>query len=236
LNTLAVDTSEARGSVALLRGMEAIAVKRHEVNVDYSEWLLPAVAEVLGVSSLAMSHVSVLAVASGPGSFTGLRVGLTSVKAWAEVYETPVVGVSRLEAMASLGVRPEMAQRWVAAYFDAQRNQVFGALYRCASGQLERVDDEVAMTAEEFLALVGQRAGPEPVTWVSLDPQLVWNLTGWTLRAELGDEMEHCEPELATAIGRLAEPRARRGNFTNPLELDANYVRRSDAEILWKGR
>ena len=90
MNILAVDTSEARGSVALLRRGELLATRVHDTSHDYSEWLLPAVDELLGASRMRMAELDLLAVSTGPGSFTGVRVGLTTVKAWVEVYGKPV--------------------------------------------------------------------------------------------------------------------------------------------------
>jgi len=87
----------------------------------------------------------------------------------------------------------------------------------------------------EFLEIVEREATQEPVQWVSLDPELVVQLAGWEARAAKGDRMEKVSAEIAPAIGRLAEEKAIAGEFTDPLELDANYVRRSDAEIFWKG-
>jgi len=234
LTTLAVDTSEARGSVALLRSGLPVAVKRHDANSDYSEWLLPAVEDILARASAQLRDVDLLAVASGPGSFTGLRVGLTTVKAWAEVYGKRVVGVPRLEAIARS--RGGNASGLVAACYDAQRGQIFGALYRCSTAGLATVEGELVISPEEFVSWVGAHAGPVGVNWVSLDPQLITSLPGWNKRLACGDAMNQCLPELATEIGRLAEDRARSGLFTDPLQLDANYVRRSDAEIFWKGR
>ena len=74
-----------------------------------------------------------LAVSTGPGSFTGVRVGFATVKAWAEVYGTRVVGVSRLESMARVGDRSGL----VAASYDAQRGQIFGGLYRWVEGAMK---------------------------------------------------------------------------------------------------
>jgi tRNA threonylcarbamoyladenosine biosynthesis protein TsaB len=234
LITLAVDTSEARGSVAVLRDGQAQGVKGHDTGTDYSEWLLPAVDVVLAMASTRMTELDLLAVATGPGSFTGVRVGLTTTKAWAEVYSKPVVGVSRLEAMAhSLPLPVETG--FVAACYDAQRSQLFAALYRHAAG-LTLVESEQVIPAEAVLNWVHERAGGQSVTWISLDPELVMALPGWQPRATRGDTMQRCTAQLAVSIGRLAEERARTGMFTDPLELDANYVRRSDAEIFWKGR
>jgi len=233
LRILALDTTEMRGSVALLAGGQVRAARRHDTNVDYSEWLLPAVGEVMGQDGGEVRSVELVAVATGPGSFTGLRVGLTTAKAWAEVYGMPIVGVSRLEAMAQ-SVQPEGGG--VAAFYDAQRGQVFGGLYTAPRGGMAASGEEVVLSPEEFLGTVAKAAGRETVRWVSLDPELVADLAVWKARQECGDTMESCDPQVAVAIGRLAERRARAGLFSDPLELDANYVRRSDAEIFWKGR
>jgi len=233
LNILAIDTSEPRGSVCLLRGSETLACQPHDTTADYSEWLLPAVDHVLRESSVRMQDVDLLAVGTGPGSFTGLRVGLATVKAWAEVYGQRIVGVSRLEAIARL----QPTQRaYVAPFYDAQRGQLFGALYQCSSGRLARIHDELVIAPGEFLNWVARYSHAEPVSWLSLDPELLTTLPTWSNRLQQGDTMTRCSPELATAIARLASERAQAGSFSDPLELDANYVRRSDAEIFWKGR
>jgi tRNA threonylcarbamoyladenosine biosynthesis protein TsaB len=230
---LAIDTSEARGSVAVLRDWEALATKAHDTGEDYSGWLLGGVGGALAAAGKRLEEVDVLAVSTGPGSFTGLRVGLTTVKAWAEVYGKPVVGVSRLEAMSRLLERRSGVR---AAFYDAQRGQLFGGLYRALYGRIARVGEEMVIAPGTFLEEADKEGGRERISWISLDPELVTSLDGWKRRQELGDTMQQCQPELAVAIGRVAEGRARQGLFTDSMELDANYVRRSDAEIFWKGR
>lgn len=228
--TLAIDTSERRGSVAVRRGGHTLAVRHHE-STDYSSWLLGATAEVLCEAAVSMQSVRLFAVATGPGSFTGVRVGLTTVKAWAEVYKTRVVGVSRLEAMARLGDR----QGLVAATYDAQREQIFGGLYRWKGDAMLAEEREMVTVPGDFVAFVEERAARNAVQWVSLDPKLVTATEHWGLRENCGDRVIMCPADVASLIGDLAEERAGLGEFTDPLELDANYVRRSDAEIFWKG-
>jgi tRNA threonylcarbamoyladenosine biosynthesis protein TsaB len=228
---LAIDTSENRGSVALVREGRCLAAARHEFGVDYSAWLLPAVDGVLQNAGTKMEQVELLAVTTGPGSFTGLRVGLTTVKAWAEVYGKPVVGVSRLEAIARTVGCPETL---VAASYDAQRGQLFGALYRGLNSRMSLIGDERVVSPEEFVAAVDEQAGKEAVTWVGLDLQLIRSTVSGEKRASLGDRFVVCSDELASTIGILGEERASAGELSDPLELDANYVRRSDAEIFWK--
>lgn len=230
--TLAIDTSEMRGSVAARKDGRLAAMLRHASKEDYSSWLLPAVGECLGETGIGMEEVELLAVSTGPGSFTGVRVGLTTVKAWAEVYGKKVVGVSRLEAIAR---HAEPGAPLVAACYDAQRGQMFAALYRRLEGAWERVEQEMVIEAANFLQMATGQGGGERIAWVSLDPELITSLAGWDERALVGDTMQRIEGDLADKIAEIAEERARKQQFTDPLELDANYVRRSDAEIFWKG-
>jgi tRNA threonylcarbamoyladenosine biosynthesis protein TsaB len=229
--TLALDTSESRGSVAVRRDAQTVAVRLHQGTADYSSWLLGAAEEVLREAASTMESVELLAVATGPGSFTGVRVGLTTVKAWAEVYGKRIVGVSRLESMAGAGEQSGL----VAASYDAQRGQIFGGLYRWVEGTAKAVESEMVTAPGAFVAFVEEQAEAEPVQWVALDPQLITSTADWRVRERRGDLLIPCPLDVASFIGELAEERARRGEFTDALELDANYVRRSDAEILWKG-
>ena len=231
---LAIDTTEQRGSVALISGRGPVALARHDGGEDYSSWLLPATERVLVATGISMGLIEVLAVATGPGSFTGLRVGLTTVKAWSEVYGKPVVGVSRLAAMAGLA---DGRAKLVAASYDAHRGQLFGAIYERSGDRLELVGDEMVIAPEQFVAMVDGEAGERAVTWICCDPELIESVGPAQQRLHRGHAADHlvvCPGELAPAIGRLAEERARNGQFSDPLGLDANYVRRSDAEIFWK--
>jgi tRNA threonylcarbamoyl adenosine modification protein YeaZ len=229
LITLAMDTCEARGSVALWRDREPMGLRKHETVEDYSTWLLPQVNEVLTEARLALPDVGLFVVATGPGSFTGLRVGITSVKAWAELFGTKVVGVSRLEAIARAG---GLKEGLVAASFDAQRGQLFGGLCRIGNGGIRLVEQEMVIVPSGFVKWVGECAGAERVRWVTLDPSLLEGSQEWRAREE---ELIRCDVCLAELIGEIGEERAATGHFTDALRLDANYVRRSDAEIFWKG-
>src|SRR5271168_5248823 len=97
----------------------------HEDDQDYSIWLLPAVEQALQSAGHEMADVELYAAAAGPGSFTGIRIALTTVKAWNEVFHRPIASVSRLEAFAIQAVgSPSLSgsgPRIIAAYCDAQR-------------------------------------------------------------------------------------------------------------------
>lgn len=230
MSTLAIDTCDRKGSVALRLDGHCVGLQTH-ADEDYSSWLLPAVERSLAESQRNFAALDLLAVATGPGSFTGVRLGLCAVKAWAEVYGTKVVGVSRLEALAKCVTE----DGWVTATYDAHRGQIFAGLYRRTQSKLERAEVELVSAPEDFLALVRDRADGAPVNWVSLDPRLVSGLPSWKDLQASGSKLWPCGPHLANSIGEIAEEKAARGEFTDVVELDANYIRRSDAEIFWRG-
>lgn len=229
---LAIDTCDSRGSVAVLRDEAVLRVVAHESQEDYSSWLLPAVQECLKDSGLQMEQVNAYAVAAGPGSFTGVRVGLTSVKAWAEVYGKRIAPVSRLEALASEA--PEDAA-WVAAFFNAQRGQVFGAVYQRNVAGLARSGDEMVIAPGKFVEAAAEVAHDEKIAWVSPDAECITPEEAWKVREKRGEKVKSVSTVLAPIIGRMGMAALAEGRFTDALALDANYVRRSDAEIFWKG-
>jgi tRNA threonylcarbamoyladenosine biosynthesis protein TsaB len=216
----------------VLRDRSVLKVVAHETEEDYSSWLLPAVRECLESSGLEMEQVDAYAAAAGPGSFTGVRVGLTSVKAWVEVYGKHVMAVSRLEALAD-----EASEKtaWVAAFFNAQRGQVFGAVYQRTGAGLARSGDEVVIAPGKFVETAAEISHDEKIAWVSMDPECITTDEAWKARGMLGEKVERVSPLLAPKIGRMGLAALAEGHFTDALALDANYVRRSDAEIFWKG-
>src|SRR5262245_41888318 len=90
MHFLLLDTADARGSIAVFRGAQLLSAEAYPGQEDFSAWLLPAVRRTLEENHLSLANLDGYAVCSGPGSFTGLRVGLTTVKAWAELYGKPI--------------------------------------------------------------------------------------------------------------------------------------------------
>jgi tRNA threonylcarbamoyladenosine biosynthesis protein TsaB len=261
-----MDTCDVRGSVALVEiaaatmprseaetGGCVLSSEAHLSDEDYSTWLLPAVERVLQAAGKRLADVNVVAAAAGPGSFTGIRIALTTAKAWNEVLGLPVAAVSRLEALASecqhsAAAHPgdETGAGLVAASCDAQRGQLYGALYRWqsvagaesvegAAARLVRLGDERVVSPAELIAWASDEAGDEPIAWVSLEPSSLTNDPAWLRRAALGEEVACAPALLASGIAQVASRMAAEGRLTDALSLDANYIRRPDAEVKWKG-
>jgi tRNA threonylcarbamoyladenosine biosynthesis protein TsaB len=229
---LAIDTCEARGSIAVLKDNATLQVMPHAVAEEYSSWLLPTVVSALELAEITLGEVDLFAAASGPGSFTGVRIGLTTVKAWSEVFGKPIVAVSRLETVAA---QSESDVSYVASFIDAQRGQIFGALYKRAEGQLTLVEPEIVASPDVFIVGVDERAAGNRVAWISTDPDTVAKDPAWQGRASRGDKVQSVPSILAPLIGKRAFQRATNGNVQDALSVDANYVRRSYVEVFQKG-
>jgi tRNA threonylcarbamoyladenosine biosynthesis protein TsaB len=228
---LALDTCDPKGSIALLRDDAVLASANHDTEEDYSTWLLPAVARVLQAAGASLPDVDAFGVASGPGSFTGVRISLTTVKAWSEVYGKPIAAISRLKAIAWEG---SAGRKYVASFANARRGQVFGALYRRGELELERIGEEIVISPGEFVRIAVEQSRGEKISWASPDVDGLWETPEWREREKLGDEMEIVSCFQAVTIGRLTEGELAAGRAMGSLELDANYLRRSDATATWK--
>jgi tRNA threonylcarbamoyladenosine biosynthesis protein TsaB len=229
---LAIDTCETRGSVALLKDSAILQVVAHTSAEEYSTWLLPSVDSALQSAKFNLDQVDVFAAASGPGSFTGVRIGLTTVKAWSEVFEKPIVAVSRLGTIAA---QSERHTSYVASLIDAQRGQIFGALYKRGGGGLTLIEQEMATSPEAFVEWVDQQAAGNEVAWISTDGNVLAQQPGWQERLARGEKMDEVPCILAPLIGKMAFRRALQGEVVDALTVDANYVRRSYVEVFQKG-
>ena len=217
---VAVDTSGRNGSVALCRG-DAGAFEVLELCVldggTYSARLMPRIAELLLRSNVTKSQLDGLVVVDGPGSFTGLRVGLSTVKALCEVLGKPLAAVSMLEALA---VTHGHEGEEILTILDAGRGELYVGEYQVGN-QTARLVRESMPKLVEFLA---QPPSYEPCI-VTPSPKIAEALAAARWNAAL------VPPLHADEIGRIGLRKLLSGDVANPATLDANYIRRSDAEL-----
>ena len=234
---LALDTSSPSGSLAVLRDEKVVGVVSTATAEVYSSRMFRELDFLLGELSLRMEEFELFAVAAGPGSFTGLRVGLAAVKGWAEVYRKPIAAVSALESVAAQG---RYSAALIAPVLDARRGQLYFGMYRRAAGgapgesRLVLDGEEYVMTPAEFFEALSKRAAGTEFAIVTPQPEL---FSGVALQNEIAALIGAVEPAssvLAPFIGQLGFRRAQRGELADPLTLDANYVRRTDAELHWR--
>jgi tRNA threonylcarbamoyladenosine biosynthesis protein TsaB len=182
----------------------------------FSAQLVPQIAALLGRNRLSKQDLGAFAVASGPGSFTGLRVGLAAIKGLAEILAKPIAAVSLLELIV---VEAQQLTGRVLAALDAGRNEVYGAERDHAGAMVERL-----FTRQEFLI------SAKGATVIATDYALA------ELARREGLNVQEIARPRSDAIARLGWMKILTGNTVTPDELEANYIRRSDAEIFSKGR
>jgi tRNA threonylcarbamoyladenosine biosynthesis protein TsaB len=214
---LAVDATHQQGSLALCRGGELLEEVAIDAPTGFAHVIYGQLAALLERHGVAVGQIACFAAATGPGSFTGVRVGLACVKGLAEALGKPAVGVSNLRAVASFGTTDLRA-----AVLDARRGEIYGAVYD-RSGRL--VAPEVASPFPPWLATLPSGE----LEFVCLDYRPELSGTRFANAA-----VTPAPRALAAAVARLALDCYLRGEAQDPAALDANYVRRSDAELLWK--
>jgi tRNA threonylcarbamoyladenosine biosynthesis protein TsaB len=217
---LAIDTTHEFGSIALLEGAQTVdEILLHSPD-GFGHVLFEHLARLLEKHALNVREIACFAAAAGPGSFTGVRVGLACVKGLAEAAGRKVVPVSNLEALAQFG-----SAELRAVVLDARRGQIYGALYTSA-GQVAA--EPVVMEFPAWLETLP--AGD--LEFISMDfTPFQGALAGTPFR---DSKMTTAPRALAAAIGAIARQRYCAGLAQDPAAIDADYVRRSDAELFWK--
>ena len=216
---LAADTSGKQGSIALAEcgtgGCSVVEIVPL-TGGTFSAQLVPQIAALLEKHGHRKSDLGGFAVASGPGSFTGLRVGLAAIKALAEVLHKPIAAVSLLEAVASSGA----ARGRLFAALDAGRGDVYAG--DCELGPKVQMRTERMLSQEEFIAEATGKAVVTP------DARLA------EIALAAGIPVERIEHPNSGVIARLGWEHLQRGETVSPEDLEANYIRHSDAEIFSK--
>jgi tRNA threonylcarbamoyladenosine biosynthesis protein TsaB len=216
MRVLAVDTSTMAGGVALVEDARVVGESLLDVRTTHSERLMLAIDRVLTDAGWEARHLDGIAVAVGPGSFTGLRIGLAAVKGLAMALRCPIAAVSTLDAMAAA---LPWATRAVCPVLDARRGEVYASLYRWDGTTMRREWEYLALSPEALAAKL-----TEPVIGVGDGAALV--PSPWVTLAR---PMRRGAP--AATVGWLGEERLRRGDTVAPSDLLPTYLRPSEAEL-----
>jgi tRNA threonylcarbamoyladenosine biosynthesis protein TsaB len=218
---LGIDTSGKDGSLALVRFEDQ---KQLTLDVSpiaggtFSAQLIPQLAAMLGQHGLSKRDIDGFAVTSGPGSFTGLRVGLAATKALAEILRKPIVAVSLLEAVARAAEILDLAGNQMIAALDAGRGEVYVGRLRIEDGRMSYIDHELTTPTQILSTASGEQV-------VTPDKKLAELFSNSNLKTTL------VRRPGADSIARLGYEKIQAGNTVAPEILDALYIRRSDAEV-----
>ena len=232
MRVLALDTTTRAGSVALVEDDRIVDERGGDGARTHAERLPGEITAIVDGNRLSLSDVDLYGVASGPGSFTGLRIGIATVQGLALVHGRRIVGVPALDALAQLGSLDVLAGTLVAAWMDAHRRDVFSAVYR--------VTGALPFSPERLVHVEGPTVG-DPVStvarWIEQLDRLPTVFIGDGAVMYAADVVSAVTtahiippPLLAGAIGRLTI--ARQSESVEPGSLRPLYVRRPDVEIV----
>jgi tRNA threonylcarbamoyladenosine biosynthesis protein TsaB len=217
---LSIDTSGQAGGITLAeehRGSFRSIGSATIAGGTFSAQLIPTLAALLKKHGHGVTDLDGFAAASGPGSFTGLRVGLSAIKGLAEILKRPIAVVSLLEALATQAA----VQGTIAAALDASRKEVFLGLYTVSVGNAVMLEEKLC-SGEEFVSAMRNAS---PAALVTSDARIAELASGFNMPVQ---QVLRPSTEL---IAKLGLKKLLAGETVGIEDLDANYIRRSDAEV-----
>lgn len=226
MNLLAIDASGVAGSVAYLKDGKLAGEYYFCDKLTHSQTIMPMLEHMKSLIQIHLDEVDAVAVTSGPGSFTGLRIGVTAAKALALALEVPIVGVPTLDVIAHA---IPFTEHYLCPIMDARRNQVYTALYKWQGDQLERLTDYMAIDLNEYAESLKEREGK--IIFLGDGVQVYKE----ALIEALGEEKAQfapsfCNLQHASVLGAVAEKLYEAGKSEDPSTFVPMYLRKSQAE------
>ena len=226
MKILGVDTSTMTAGVGLLGNGEVLVDLKFDVKVTYSEVLMSTIDLALKTVGLKVSDLDGFALSIGPGSFTGLRIGLSTIKGLSFASRKPVVTVPSLDALASLSL---FCRHQVAPLLDAKKDQVYAALYDTTAGELKRKSEYWAIEVEALAERITQTTvfvGPG----ARLYRKELIDLLGEKAYFALGDQ----STPSGASVARMGWHKLAAGQSEAIADLEPMYIRKSEAELKFR--
>lgn len=222
MKLVCLDTCTKSLSIAAMEDGALLASRWHNANVNHSVLLMPMLSEMLETLGWDAKDVDIWAAVAGPGSFTGVRIGVSSVRALAHGWQKQVVSVNTLEALC---MQAPMEGTLIAPMLDARRNQIYAAAYTMENGEPRQVLEPCADSIENFVELV-KAQNADRVLFIG---------DGATAHLDLLQELgqvlpAHLQMPQASAAAALAYRKAQAGQTVTHTELEPIYLRKSQAE------
>lgn len=220
---LAFESSAKSASVALMEGGSLLAEVFQHSGLTHSRTLVRMAEDLMRQCDATCADLTAIAAAAGPGSFTGLRIGMAAAKGLAWGREIPCIGVSTLEAMAQTVA---ISDGVIAAVMDARREQVYFALFRAQGVALSRICEDSAVSLEEAARLIAAQNGQ--VLLVGDGAELLYQSI--VEKRELLLAPEHLRYQRASGVALAAQRQLESGAYPTAAMLTLNYIRLSQAE------
>ena len=225
MKILALDSSGIVASVAIVEDNTLLAEYTVNYKKTHSQTLLPMLDEVAKMTELDLSTIDAIAVAAGPGSFTGLRIGSATAKGLALALKKPLVAVPTVEALA---YNLYDTNGLICPIMDARRNQVYTGIYRFENHKLVTLEDQMAVSITDLLDKLNERG--EPVTFLGDGVPVFEKTIGENLKVPHTFAPAHVNKQRAAAVAALGEIYYREGKLQSAAEHTPEYLRVSQAE------
>jgi tRNA threonylcarbamoyladenosine biosynthesis protein TsaB len=229
---LALDTTSEQGGAGIYRDQQCLASVENPGPANlYSVTLFQMVERLLGEARLTLGDIELFAVAIGPGSFTGIRVGVAATQGWASALHRPVKGISVLEAMVE-AAQPKTD--WAVPILDARRGEVYAGLFRRWPPQalFQPEGEGFVLKPDALRSFLEELARSAPGRAVTCVVRQCDRLSeAWRESLPASFHWQSVAGSLVAAMARLALRAGQEGRLQSPAELDAYYIRRPDAEL-----
>lgn len=244
MKILSIDTSSSICSVAILEDTKIIKEMHNFSEKEHSETLMPMIDELFKTTNLSLDNIGLIACSVGPGSFTGIRIGIATVKAFADAKNIPVVGVNSLEAMAYLGVSQKGDGEYV-SILDARNDNVYFAIYKMKKGQFSIYKNPEAMQISEAITYIDNLKLPIYFLGdiVNADLARIEQLYLSRVSIEKANSEDVNKHEYLTNVGPLAIGvaiaalnRYKNGIYGNSNSLTPMYLRKPQAQRQKEGK
>ncbi len=226
MKVLGVDTSTMTAGIGIVEEDEILVEVKFSVKITYSEILLSCIDQALKNVSLKIDDLDGLAISIGPGSFTGLRIGLSTLKGLSFATEKPLASVPSLDALAYLSL---YCQYPVVTMLDAKKSQVYAAIYETRDGELKRQSDYLVIDVEDLVKKVSQRSlfvGPGAKLYQKKLIELLKDKAYFS-------QAEQSLPSGAM-VALLGSKKLMLGQFEDMVNLEPLYLRKSEAELKFR--
>lgn len=225
MNLLAIDASGIAGSVAYIKDGKLAGEYYICDKLTHSQTIMPMLEDMKALLNIDLEEVDAVAVTSGPGSFTGLRIGVTAAKALALALEVPIIGVSTLDTMAHGIVYTEYL---ICPIMDARRNQVYTALYQWESNILSQLTEHMAVDIEAYLADLSKRE--EKIIFLGDGVDAYKERIKEILGEKAVFAPSFCNLQHASVLAHVATELYKKGQVEDPALFVPIYLRKSQAE------
>jgi len=235
MKVLALETATMAGSIAIVDDDRLIGEVKVNVKVAHAERLMASIDWLLKASGVSIKEIDAFGISIGPGSFTGLRIGLSTIKGFSYSINKPIVPVSTLDAFART---IPFCTYFICPMLDARKNEVYTGLYKWGKELCEKVISETAIKPANFLRDVKKfynlKGIKEPTVFMGDGAKIYKKIISDTLQTNAIFAPASKMSPSASSVAEIAIEKLKEGLFPDSVSLTPFYIRKSEAEIHWK--